>query len=178
MSFLGEDWREGGDGLRYRHAARVLVFDAEHRLLLARGRDIDAPERHWWFTIGGGRSADENPKDAALRELREETGIKLTPGDLIGPVLTRAAVFDFAAETVRQYEKFFVAYLRAPVSLDTSGWTSIEKAMIDDLKWWNLEDLARLDEQVYPEGLARIAQRLVAGWDGGIIHLGEVHDPK
>lgn len=178
MSFLGEDWREGRDGVRFRHASRVLVFDADHRLLLARGRDIDNPERRWWFTIGGGRSDDEHPKDAALRELREETGISLAPGDLIGPVLTRAAVFDFAAETVRQYEEFFLTYLNEPVALDTSGWTSIEKAMIDDLKWWNLEDLARHDEQVYPEGLAGIARRLVVGWDGAVIHLGEVHDPK
>lgn len=176
--FLGPDWVRGEDGVRFRHAARVLLFDAEDRLLLARGHDIDDPARHWWFTIGGGREPGESARDAAVRELREETGLVLPPKDLTGPVLTRTALFDFLSETVRQYEKFFLAHHVGTAPLDTRGWTAVEHAMMDDLRWWDLEELARQDEQVYPEGLAEIAKRLVDGWDGEVVHLGEVHDPK
>lgn len=178
MSFLGEDWKVGPDGLRYRHAARVLLFDDVDRLLLARGHDLDDPSRHWWFTIGGGRNQGEGARAAAVRELHEETGITLDPSALVGPVLTRAAVFDFAAETVRQYETFFLAHLAQPGSLSIAGWTNLERAMIDDLKWWDLTSLRRTTEQVYPEGIAEIATNLLRGWDGEIIHLGDVHDPK
>lgn len=178
MSFLGEDWKEGPDGIRYRHAARVLLFDDVGRLLLARGHDLDNPSRHWWFTIGGGRDEGEGARAAAVRELREETGITLDPSVLVGPVLTRSAVFDFAAETVRQYEVFFAAHLTEPERLSTDGWTHVERAMIDGLKWWDLTELQKAPEQVYPEGIADIAVKLARGWDGEVIRLGEVHDPK
>src|SRR5699024_7826845 len=102
----------------------------------------------------------------------------IDPDRLVGPVLTREAIFDFAAETVRQYETFFAVYLQDPGPLTTEGWTSVERAMIDDLRWWDLAELRGLTEQVYPEGLAEIATRLSRGWDGTITHMGEVHDPK
>lgn len=178
MTFLGEEWRPGPDGLRFRHAARVLLFDDRDRLLLARGHDLHNPTRHWWFTIGGGREVGESDRAAAARELWEETGIRIPPAELVGPVLSRAAVFNFAAETVRQYEKFFLAHLTTPVELTTAGWSQIERDMIVDLRWWDLHELARADEQVYPEGLAAIATRLLAGWDGQVHHLGDVYDPQ
>ncbi len=178
MNFLGDDWQLGADGLRYRHAARILVFDRSNRLLLAQGHDPDNPSRTWWFTIGGGQDPEEGASAAAIRELLEETGILLTESALIGPVLTRTATFDFVKETVRQYEKYFVAHLHEPVSLNTSGWTAVEQAMIQGLKWWHLEDLAQSSEQIYPEGLPEIASRLSRGWDGELIHLGDVHDQK
>lgn len=178
MTFLGADWRPGADGLRYRHAARVLVFDVDDRLLLARGHDLDNPGRRWWFTIGGGREEGESARRAAVRELQEETGIEVPPSALVGPVLTRSAIFDFAAETVRQYEQFFLLHLPERAALDATGWTAGEREMIDELRWWHLGELAELDEQVYPDGLAEIAEELLRGWDGRAVHLGEVYDPK
>lgn len=177
MNFLGPQWRIGRDGMRWRRAARVLVFDGRERLLLARGHDPDNPTRHWWFTIGGGIETGESARQAAVREMKEETGIELPPGSLQGPVLRRSAIFDFAAETVRQEEEFFLARLERAVSLDTSGWSSIERHMIDELRWWPLPDLAEHPEQVYPEGLAAIAADLLNEWDGTVLELGQMHDP-
>ena len=178
MSFLGEDWVMGEDGLRYRHASRVLVVDPRGRLLLARGHDLDDVHRHWWFTIGGGREPGESARAAAVRELSEETGIAADPGDLIGPVISRSALFDFAAEPVRQHEEYFLLHLAHTPEFDTSGWTEVERRMIEELRWWELTALETTAEQVYPQGLATLLARVLHGWDGCIIRLGEVHDPK
>ena len=103
------DWPLDADGYPHREAARVLLFDDEGRVLLAKGHDEDQPERFWWFTIGGGIEEGEDPRSAAVREVFEETGIELDPDDLVGPVLYRTAEFDFLAVTARQDEWFFIA---------------------------------------------------------------------
>lgn len=177
MEFLGSDWLPGPDGLRYRYAARVIVFDRERRLLLAQGHDVDNPNRKWWFTVGGGQQDGESPRQTAVREVREETGLALLEEDLIGPVIKRTAIFDFVAETVRQYEQFFLVFLSHPVELTTQGWTAEEQKMIEALQWWDLDDLAQTKEQVYPESLVAVAKRLQYGWDGVTLEMGDVHDP-
>jgi 8-oxo-dGTP pyrophosphatase MutT (NUDIX family) len=51
-------------------AVCVLVLDAEGRVLLTRQRDDGA-----WHTIGGALDPHEQPAAAALREVKEETGL-------------------------------------------------------------------------------------------------------
>ena len=179
VSSLGADWVPGEDGLRFRRAARVLLLDAEDRLLLVRGHDVDQPERSWWFTVGGGIDAGESARQAAVREVREETGLLLDEAALVGPVLTRSALFDFYAEHCRQDEEFFLA--RVGEALDTAtvardGWTEVELDVLDELRWWRLDDLAAETREVFPEGLADLVRPLLGGWDGSVRHLGLQRD--
>lgn len=177
---LGPDWVLGEDGLRFRRAARVLLLDAADRLLLVRGHDADQPERSWWFTVGGGIDPGESSLDAAVRELREETGLVLDPGALVGPVLTRTGIFDFYAERCRQDEEFYLARVDAalgadalhPDALARDGWTEVELDLLDELRWWHLDDLAAEAREVFPEGLADLVRPLLQGWDGVTRHLG------
>jgi 8-oxo-dGTP pyrophosphatase MutT (NUDIX family) len=176
---LGDDWVLGADGLRFRRAARVLLLDAEDRLLLVRGHDADQPERSWWFTVGGGIDPGEDARAAAVREVREETGLVLDPGALVGPVLTRTGIFDFFAERCRQEEEFFVA--RVEQALDTDavardGWTAVEQDVLDELRWWHLDDLDAETREVFPAGLPDLVRPLLRGWDGVTRHLGEQLD--
>jgi len=178
-SALGDDWVRGEDGLRFRRAARVLLLDAEDRLLLVRGHDADQPERSWWFTVGGGIDPGESAREAALRELREETGLLLDDAALVGPVLTRSAVFDFFAERCRQDEEFFLARVAGAVDAATTareGWTPVELDLLDELRWWRLDDLAAETREVFPEGLPDLVRPLLAGWDGTVRHLGLQRD--
>lgn len=67
-----EDEPRGPGGLPYRPCAGVVLVNAEGRIFA--GRRIDNPIDAWQMPQGG-LDDGEDPRDAALRELREETGI-------------------------------------------------------------------------------------------------------
>lgn len=175
---LGPEWRRGDDGLLFREAARVILLDEDDRVLLIRGHDVDQPDRSWWFTVGGGIDDGEDALSAAVREVREETGIALVVDDLVGPVFTRSAIFDFYAEHCRQDEILYLA--RVPSSafdaVDRAGWTELEHDVIDEVRWWSLDDLDRVDIEVFPDRLVDLVRGLLPAWDGETRHLGLVRE--
>lgn len=168
VSALGEEWPLDSEGYPHREAARVVLFDESGRLLLARGHDRDQPGRSWWFTIGGGIMAGETPRRAALRELHEETGIRLVEEDLEGPVAYRSAEFDFLAVTARQDEWFFLARTRAVGELVDDGWTDLERDVIDEQRWWDLDEIEAAECEIYPRRLVDFARGWLSGWDGSV----------
>lgn len=168
----GPGWVRGPDGVLRRDAARVLLLDPRDRLLLVRGHDLDRPDRTWWFTVGGGIDPGEDAREAAAREVREETGLALDPAALVGPVLTRSADFDFQAATVHQDEVYFLHRLaRDPADLVTDGWTDVEAQFMDEVRWWDLGELARVEVEVFPLGLVDLVRSLLRGWDGVLRHV-------
>jgi ADP-ribose pyrophosphatase YjhB (NUDIX family) len=66
----------------------ALVYDAQGRLLLV--QRANDPGRGRWSLPGGKVQAGETDTEAIVRELREETGLVVTPGRLAG-VVTRPA---------------------------------------------------------------------------------------
>ncbi len=185
---LGDDWVAASDGVLERDAARAIVLAGPRgaqQVLMVRGHDVDQPERSWWFTPGGGIEAGESSLAAAAREVAEESGLVLDAASLLGPVFTRRAVFDFFARTCRQDETFYLAELSqhpdALGELADAGWTDVERATLDELAWFPLDDLASLERsgtEVYPAGLPALIVELVASitagrWDGAPIDLGE-----
>ncbi len=178
MAELGPDWVPGPDGVPYRRAARVILLDEADHVLLVRGHDADQPERSWWFTVGGGIDDGETPAGAAVRELREETGIVLDRDVLVGPVYQRSALFNFLARLCRQDEELFVARVDSSMlpPLSHDDWTDAEVEVLDELRWWSLDDLAAVDVEVFPAGLPGLIRALLPGWDGVTRHLGEARE--
>ncbi len=148
--------------MRERLTARVLLFDPENRVLLVRGRASTAEGApSFWFTVGGGADPDETLEGAARREIAEETGFTEVE---LGPVVwLRASVFTLAdGETVILKESYFVA--RCPGGEPSrAAWEPHEVALMDDMRWWSLAEIAAVDEMIYPERLRELLPDIAAG---------------
>lgn len=170
-SDLGE-WRDG-DGVWFRRAARVIAVDGAGRVLMMRGADPAERDHVWWITPGGGLDPGEDERAGAVRELFEESGIRLDPADLAGPVAVRSALFSFDGRPYRQDEVLFFARVAGtgpgPAEIDRSGWTPVEQASVTELRWLSAAELDTVaaQEPVYPPSLPSIVHGLLeSGWDG------------
>lgn len=67
--------------LPYRPCAGIMLANMEGRVFV--GQRIDNPQSDAWQMPQGGIDDDEDPRDAALRELFEETGITSAHVDVI-----------------------------------------------------------------------------------------------
>jgi 8-oxo-dGTP pyrophosphatase MutT (NUDIX family) len=149
-----------------RTAGRVLLLDAGGRVLLFEGTDPARPQETFWFTPGGGAEPGESCRRAAVREVAEETGLRLDPDDLVGPIWCRDTLFTFAGASVRAYEEFFVSStdLDAP---DMSGFSQLETDTVVGYRWWSEAELRESEAVVFPRELGGLLSQVSAeGWDG------------
>jgi 8-oxo-dGTP pyrophosphatase MutT (NUDIX family) len=149
-----------------RPSARVVLTDSSGRVLLFQGFDPARPQELFWFTVGGGVEDGEELRDAAVREAFEETGLKLSPESLIGPIWRRRAVFSFDGQTFDAEEWFFYASVHGDLAVDTSGFNDVEETTISGYRWWTAEELESTEDTVYPVQLAELLPELGADWDG------------
>ena len=140
-----------------RDAARVVVLDPDERVLLFEGVDPVRPSEAFWFTPGGGVEPDEDPVDAAWRELSQETGMvagKPGIGELDGPVWVRDVMFDHDGVTYAAREVFFVLRVDPAPVVDVSGFTELERRTVRRHRWWTRTELAATVDVVSPRQLA------------------------
>lgn len=143
-----------------RRAARVLLVDEDGRILLQNCCDPSRPgDGSWWNTMGGGIDAGESAAQAAVRELLEETGLRLAVGQ-VGPVVhTRLTEFRFGGAAYRQSEDYFLVRIPAFAAAPT-GHSDLEMVAVLGLRWWSREELRGTAERVYPEELVEVLERL------------------
>lgn len=66
-----------------RVSAYGLITDADNRILLCRLSKIVEDYAGKWSLVGGGLEFGEDPKDAVVREVSEETNLKASVGKLL-----------------------------------------------------------------------------------------------
>jgi 8-oxo-dGTP pyrophosphatase MutT (NUDIX family) len=137
-----------------RRSARVLLLDAADRLLLL--HEVGGA----WFTPGGGLDDGEQPRQAAVRELREEVGLSVGV-DNLGPLVATCQGHahlgwvngllrdDFFLHRVTSHEVDF-------------GWLAPHERYTAH-RWWTVAELATTDEVIYPLKLAALVADLVGG---------------
>ena len=85
-------------------AVNVFVRDGDRLLVLREAdQDSDWADAGRWVVPGGHSEYDEEPVDAAVRELAEETGIRADPSDL--------TLFDVGHSTYKGLHYNNIAYL-------------------------------------------------------------------
>jgi 8-oxo-dGTP pyrophosphatase MutT (NUDIX family) len=153
---------------RVRPSSRVLVLDREQRVLLlgSRGPTPGGVGIRWWYTPGGGVEDGEDLRTAAVRELAEEIGLRVSPADLEGPVWFRRYLATWGQEAVDSRETYFVLRDVAH-EVDASGRTADELADDEPHCWWSLADIVSGAATFAPRQLAEVLPAVLAGpWTG------------
>ncbi|WP_445169936.1 NUDIX hydrolase [Mycolicibacterium sp. Dal123E01] len=157
-----------------RTSARVVLLDEQGAVLLFCGSDPaftggEAP--HWWFTVGGAIMPGERLVDAAVREIAEETGLRVDAAEMVGPVWRRDKLIDFNGTVVSSQEFYFV-HRTAHFEPTAAGRTELELRYIHGHRWCDsatIDQLAAGGQTVYPLQLGELLAEanLLADGRGG-----------
>jgi 8-oxo-dGTP pyrophosphatase MutT (NUDIX family) len=131
-----------------------MVFDPDGRVLLIRCvvMRVDG-EFQFWLTPGGEIEAGETPHAAAVRELREELGLKV---EVVGPVYEEATQFEHQGEMRDNRDYVFTARCAAAAPV-LRGVTADEIEIMKEIRWWTAEEIEGAiaeGERIFPVDLA------------------------
>lgn len=151
-----------------RDAVRVVLQEAGGAVLLFWAREFTLPELgRWWELPGGGIDAGESYTDAAVRELFEETGMRIEPERIGPPAWRRTATYRYRGTRRLQHEVVVVVRLdEANPVVDTTGQLVHE---VEDYTSWcwmppgEIEKMAEGGTRFYPGRLPELLPRLLVG---------------
>lgn len=150
-----------------RSAVRLVVLDANGKLLLFHTRDQWQPDLGtWWELPGGGIHPGETYLEAAVRELREETGIVAEPSQVGLPAWRRRASFRY--RQARHLQDEVVATVHLPVpgpDIDESQRLDYEKEDYFGYRWWPVPEVLGSSERFYPGRLPVLLGHFLDGND-------------
>lgn len=148
-----------------RTAARLVVLDAAGRILLLQVQDLSNPQFGTaWELPGGGIEAGETYTQAALRELREETGIEVAPEYIEAPRWRRQIEYVYRGTCWHQHELVTLVRLdESSPGIDDSLRVGNEREDVLGARWWSVPQIAASDERFYPLSLATVLPRFLSG---------------
>lgn len=148
-----------------REVVRLIVLDADERILLFRIYEPLYPEEGTcWELPGGGIDAGETYVTAALRELHEETGIAAAPKQVSRPIWSRRATFRHAGE--RRVQNESVVKIRLDdtrPAVDEAKQLADEKETYFGFSWWSMDEIEASAERFYPGSLRKYIRRALEG---------------
>ena len=148
-----------------RRAVRVVVLDAEERVLLFHTRDPDHPRLgSWWELPGGGLDPGETYLEAAVRELREETGFVVGAAQVAAASWRRRA--SFIHRQLRHVQDEVITLARLDVAgPDIDGTERLDYEVEDyfGFRWWPVAEIVSSGERFYPGRLPELLTPFLAG---------------
>ena len=143
-----------------RVGGRLLIVDSDDRLLLIHER-LEYGGTHW-LTPGGGVEAGEQPRDAAVREAMEETGLALAVPADAEPVLITRREWAWAGVTYDQTDHFFLARVPSGLHPQARGLTDIEQQTLLGYEWWTVAALRHTSETLLPPDIGDAVARVLS----------------
>jgi 8-oxo-dGTP pyrophosphatase MutT (NUDIX family) len=140
-----------------RTTSRVLPVNRDGEVLLLFGCDPKRPDLPYWFTIGGAAEPGETLADAGAREMLEETGIVVTPDDLVGPYHRGFHAFSWNGQDIANDSHFFAVRLD-DVTVSFDGLEPLEVGNVLDSGCWSPDEMP---EELSSADLPRMAQLAV-----------------
>jgi 8-oxo-dGTP pyrophosphatase MutT (NUDIX family) len=148
-----------------RDVVRLVVRDTLDRILLLHTHEPGAPELgHWWELPGGGIDPGETYRQAAIRELWEETGITVNDSQVGTPTWTRDGSFRHRNLRHLQHEVVVEIRLTGPgPDLDDRNRLDYEVEDYFDFRWWPIPQVLASTDQFYPRRLPQLLTRFLDG---------------
>lgn len=145
-----------------RQAGRIFVLDQRQRVLLMHERRDIGSDRSHWITPGGGVEAGESLAQAAMREVHEETGLRLELDAAAEPMYSERVSFHFAGRDFDQVNHYFLVQVPGDVQVRPAGHTEIERLVVLGYRWWPLAELAASDVEREPVTMVELIERALA----------------
>ncbi|MDQ2837673.1 MAG: NUDIX domain-containing protein [Actinomycetota bacterium] len=149
-------------GATPRTAGRMFLIDADDRvLLLHERRDLDTADSHW-ITPGGGVEQDETLAETAMREVYEETGLRIWIDVDAEPMYAEQVEFRFAGNHFDQTNHYFLVRVPAGLAVEPAGHTEFERIVALGHRWWPLAELDASDVVREPVAMVELIRRSLA----------------
>lgn len=122
---------------------RVIILDEKNRMLLVKQQHED---KAIWMVPGGGIEEGENAAEAAIREVKEETGLDITVGRLLWHV-------EEVSERGQRFVNFFTARIcGGTLELGEDPEFDGQHQVLREVRFMSRSEMAELPH-LYPEAL-------------------------
>ncbi len=122
---------------------RVVILDNQNRMLMVKQEHED---RDIWMVPGGGIEEGENSVDAAVREIKEETGLDIEVGKLIWHV-------EEVSERGQRFVNFFMGrIIGGEMALGLDPEFDEDSQVLREVKFMSRQEIEELPV-LYPEYL-------------------------
>lgn len=149
----------------HRRSVRVVCLDRAEQVLLLEAADPTAPgEGPWWELPGGGLEPGETPEQAAVREVAEETGLRLDASAIPPALWRRSATYRWLGRRVEQDETVVVVGI--PEVAPAVTWraaTPEEQRCYRAARWWPVAEVVASSARFYPGRLPALLPAVLAG---------------